>query len=45
MYTINVSNALTNVNHIAFLLLVYSQITSEQRSEKLQISNFKKKQK
>ena len=38
MYTLNENIARTNVNHIAFLLLVNSQITSEQITEKRQIS-------
>ena len=42
MYTINVNIALTNPNHLAFLLMVNSQITSEQITEKHQISNLKK---
>ena len=33
MYTLNVNIALTNVNYIAFLLLVNSQITSEQKKK------------
>ena len=44
MYTLIVNIALTNVNHIAFLLLVNSQTTSEQITEKHQISNFKKQE-
>ena len=45
MYKLNVSIALTNLNHIAFLLMVNSQIPSEQPeqiTENHQMSNFKK---
>ena len=35
MYTLNVNIALTNLNHIAFLLMVNSQITSEQITENI----------